>query len=374
MSKRIWTSMMGLAMLVVPWHALASGFANSDLSASAAGVGNAFVATANDASAMAFNPAGIAWQDGVSLMAGGSLLRARNNSLKATTQVASNTGGKRSAYHAYVTVMPHTSNLGFGLAYVTAFDANNNWDSLGTGFGVTDLNIQRASADAVYAFSSSLALALGGDWYIGKAALSQGAVRFDGRSKGDAFGGHASLMWRPWYGWSFGLLARSGSKVKFGGNGGTLSLQLPDQVSIGVAHDFTDNIRLELDADWMHWSKLKNLNVVGGTAAQSQALNLHDSVSAMAGLTWTWRENSTFRFGYTFDGAASKDISTRFNPALSDQDGHRLSVGVGFDAFGFHTDVSYSYTFYPKKTVAGLASGTLRDRRQALLVSVSKVF
>jgi long-subunit fatty acid transport protein len=366
-------SMIALAMLGVSAQAHAGGFANSDLSASAAGVGNAFVATANDASAMAFNPSGIAWQDGVSLMGGGSLIRSRNNSLKTPSITYPNTISQQpSAYHAYAAVMPHTSNLGFGLAYVTAFDVNNNWSTLGTGFGVTDINIQRASADAIYSFSSSLAMAVGGDWYIGKAALSQGTVRFDGRSKSDAFGGHASLMWRPWYGWSFGLMGRTGPKVKFSGNGGILSLQLPDQVAVGVAHDFTDNIRLELDADWMHWSKLKNLDVVGGTAAQTNALNLRDSVSAMAGLTWTWRENATVRVGYTFEGAASK--STGFNPALADQDGHRISLGGGFDAFGFHTDASYSYTFYPKKTMAGLVSGTLRDRRQALLVSVSKVF
>ncbi|HXH64283.1 MAG TPA: outer membrane protein transport protein [Mariprofundaceae bacterium] len=373
MNKRIWMSVIGLAMLALPAHARASGFANGDLSASAAGVGNAFTATANDASAMAFNPSGIAWQDGVSLMAGGSLIRSRNNSLKTTSVTYPNsTKQQRAAYQVYATVMPHTSNLGFGLSYVTAFDANNDWSLLGTGFGVTNLNIQRASADAIYAVSSNLAVAIGGDWYIGKAALSQGTVRFDGRSKGDAFGGHASLMWRPWYGWSFGVMGRSGPKVKFNGNGGTLSLQLPDEVMLGVAHDFTDSLRLEVDADWMHWSKLKNLNVIGGTAAQTNALNLRDSVSAMAGLTWAWRENATVRFGYTFDGAASK--SSGFNPALADEDGHRISLGGGFDAFGFHTDASYSYTFYPNKTFAGLASGTLRDRRQALLVSVSKVF
>jgi len=374
MSNRAWMSMMGLAMLVVgPLHADASGFANSDLSASAAGVGNAFVATANDASAMAFNPAGIAWQDGVSLMGGGSLIRARNSSLKTTAVVYPNgTAQQRTAYHVYAAVMPHTSNLGFGLGYVTAFEADNNWSLMGPSFGVTDVNINRLSADAVYAVSSSLALAAGGDWYVGKMALGQGAGRFDGRSKSNAFGGHASLMWRPWYGWSFGLMGRSGSKVKFSGDGGTLTMQLPDELTVGVAHDFTDSIRLELDADWMRWSKLKNLDVIGGAAAQSQALNLRDSLSVMAGLTWTWRENATFRFGYAFDGGASK--TTGFNPAMADQDGHRISIGSGFDAFGFHTDVSYSYTFYPNKTVAGLISGTLRDRRQALLVSVSKVF
>jgi long-chain fatty acid transport protein len=374
MSKRTWMmSTTALAMLVASVQAHASGFANSDLSASAAGVGNAFVATANDASAMAFNPAGIAWQDGVSLMAGGSLLRTRNSSLKSPTGIVySNTGTEQGVYQAYATVMPHTSNLGFGIAFLPAFNVNNDWSSLGAGFGVTDLNIQRVSLDAVYAFSSNLALAVGGDWYFGKATLSQGTVRFDGRSNGDAFGGHASLMWRPWYGWSFGVMGRSGSKVKFSGNGGNLSVQLPDQVMVGVAHDFTDTIRLELDADWMRWSELKNLNVIGGTAAQTNALNLRDTVSAMAGLTWAWRENAVVRIGYTFDGGASK--STGFNPALADQDGDRLSIGGGFDAFGFHTDVSYSYTFYPNMNVTGLASGTLRDRRQSLLVSVSKVF
>ena len=112
--------------------------------------------------------------------------------------------------------------------------------------------------------------------------------------------------------------------------------------------------------------------IIGGTAAQTQAVDLRDSMSAMAGLTWTWTENATFRFGYAFDGAASKGAS--FNPSMADQDGQRLSLGGGFDAFGFHTDVSYTYSFYPNKAVSGLVTGTYRDRRQALLVSFSKVF
>jgi len=372
MTRCVRLALAGALILAGPAVAAAGGFANTDLSASAAGVSNAFVATANDASAMAFNPSGIAWQDGVSLMGGGSLIRSRNASLKQPTVIYPDTGGRRSAYHVFAAVMPHGHNLGFGMSYVTAYDTDDNWSTLGGSFGVTDINIQRLSADAIYAVSSSLAVSVGADWYRGKAALSQGLVRFDGRSKANAFGGHASLMWRPRYGWSFGLMGRTGSKVKFNGNGGTLSLQLPAEVTAGVAHDFTDHLRLEIDGDWTRWSSLKNLNVVGGAAAQTQALNLRDSVSGMAGLTWTWVENGTFRFGYAFDGAASKGAS--FNPAMADQDGQRLSLGGGFDAFGFHTDVSYTYAFYPNKAVTGLVAGTYRDRRQALLVSFSKVF
>lgn len=357
MSNRAWMSMMGLVMLAMPLHAYASGFANTDLSASAAGVANAFVATANDASAMAFNPAGIAWQDGVSLMATGSLIRTRNASLKTPAAVYPDSFGTlRPTSDVFATVMPHTSNLGFGLSYVSAFDADNNWSLMGNGFGVNDVNIHRLSADAVYAVSSSLALAIGGDWYYGRAVLNQGGSGFDGRTKSGAFGGNAALMWRPWYGWSFGLMGRAVRGLKFSGGGRTLTMQLPEELTVGVAHDLTDNIRLELDADWLRWAALKKLAVV----------------SEMAGLTWTWRPNATFRLGYAFD--AGTGTASNFNPALDSVNGHRISFGSGFDAFGFHTDVSYSYTFYPNKTVAGLVPGTFRDRRQALLVSISKVF
>jgi long-subunit fatty acid transport protein len=76
--------------------------------------------------------------------------------------------------------------------------------------------------------------------------------------------------------------------------------------------------------------------------------------------------------GYAYDQGANR--SAGFNPVIADQDGHRISLGAGGEAYGIHLDIAYIYTYYTKKTVTGAFAGTYRDRKQAVSFSVSRIF
>jgi len=94
----------------------------------------------------------------------------------------------------------------------------------------------------------------------------------------------------------------------------------------------------------------------------------------MLGLTWYWREKTQFRFGYAFEGGATRKQG--FNARLVDGDGHRFSLGAGTELMGAHFDIAYSYIFYPARTIAsgGAFDGKYRQRRQTLALSISKRF
>lgn len=352
--------------------AQAAGFASSAYSTSGLGVANAVVAGADDVSAAAYNPSGIAWQDGIQGMFG-MAVEFRNSSVKRGTAIAPNTGTAGNLNHLYLSWMPRESNLGVSLAYNRPYDVENNWTTAFAGTGRTLIRMDRLSLDAIYRLNSDMAFSVGGDWYLSKAEMTQPGQSFSGSGK-KSFGGHVSMKWKAAPLWSVGVLARVGAKIKLSdASNRSMEIKLPDELTVGVSHDMADAFRLELDANWSRWSKLKNLNVLSGaTVVQSNVLDMKDSLTMMAGLTWFWRENSQFRFGYAYEQGANSDAG--FHPILADQTGHKLSLGAGGDLFGVHLDLAYAYTFYPKSTVTGTYAGTYRDRRQSLALSVSKSF
>ncbi|MCF7821186.1 MAG: outer membrane protein transport protein [Mariprofundaceae bacterium] len=351
----------------------AGGFSNPNMSASALGVANAVVASADDVSAAAYNPAGIAWQDGIQAMLGVEA-QYRNSSVKLNSAVAPNRGSAGNPGHFYASWMPHDGAVGVALGYNTPYELDNDWAlAFPASAGTSKLRLDRFTLDAIYAVNSSLAVAGGLDWYLSSADITLPGQSFSAKDK-TGLGGHVSMKWKPAPTWSVGAMARLGSSIKFSnGLSQTLNLKLPDEFTLGVAHDIADAVRLELDAEWSRWSRLKDLNVMAGTTVlQSHLLNMNDSLTLMAGATWFWRENAQFRFGYAYDQEAAG--STGFNPVVADQTGHKASLGAGGDAFGFHADLALSYTFYPKRTVTGPFAGTYRDQRYSLALSVSKGF
>jgi len=352
----------------------AGGISNPNMSASALGVANAVVAGADDVSAAAYNPAGIAWQDGIQAMLGVDV-QYRTSSVKlGSGAIAPNGAAAANPGHFYASWMPHDGSVGFALAYNTPYDLDNDWAlAFPASAGISQLKINRLSLDTIYAVNSSLAVSGGVDWYLSSAEMSIPGQSFSAKDK-TAFGGHISMKWKPAPTWSIGAMARLGSEIKFSnGLAQSLNVKLPDEFTLGVAHDIADTVRIELDAAWSRWSKLKDMNVMSGaTLLQSHTLNMHDSVTLMAGATWFWRENAQFRFGYAYDQEAND--STGFNPVIADQAGHKASLGAGADLFGFHTDLAVSYTFYPQRTVTGVYAGTYSDRRYSAALSVSKGF
>lgn len=341
-------------------------------SGAGAGVADAFAATASDASAIAYNPAGMAWLPGVTVT-GGISLNYRDSSVKVPAGIGTNAGTDPSIAHIYATWAPLDSRWGAGFGFAPLYQLNNDWSAAFPSLSANKVMVDHASFDTVYAVSSSLAIAAGFDWYITRATMVQAGNSFDD-SDFASFGGHASLMWKPAPAWSAALVYRSGAKVSVSGvSSQKLAFKLPDEVTAAIAHDLTDAWRLEVDVRWSRWSAMKEMNVTGAAGVvQSNTLNLRDTVNVMAGLTWTWYPESQLRFGYAYDQGANK--TSGYNPLVADQDGHRTSIGFGGDVMGVHMDAAYSYTFYTKKTVTGTYAGTYRDRKQALVLSLTKSF
>jgi len=339
------------------------------------------VASIDSPAALAFNPSGIAWISPGLHIEGGGYLDYRDSSVKLPGGIAPNEGIESFAGSVFVAWVPKGSRISWGGGFAPLYHVVNDWSKAFPGTagvsgtsGVVDLTVHHLTGDMAYAVNSDLSIGLGADWYITRATLKQGAASSFVQNNYTGFGGHLSAMWKPMPAWSLGAMVRSGATIKLSGNlNDSMSIKLPDQFSVGISHDFADVWRLETDVKWTRWSTMTDLNVTkAGVISQLNALDLRDTITLMAGLTWSWGENSQIRAGYAYDQAANRSAS--FNPAIADQDGHRISLGLGGDAFNVHLDMAYQYVFFTKKAVQGAYAGTYRDRKQTVMFSVLKSF
>ncbi len=361
--KRIMIAAVVSLYALATMQAQAAGIANSDFSASGVGVANANVAGIADVSAASYNPAAIAWLDGVRIQ-GAFASRFRNSSEERVIGVESNNGKAKNTGGVHASWMPHDSNFGVSMAFTQPFSSYTVW-----GGDRTEIKSDRLSVDLIYAISSTLAVAHGIDIYQFKANLTQARARFSGKDKA-SFGVNIGVNWKPAPQWAVGLMLRSGTKAKIKSGAQQLNLDLPEQVNVGVSHDIGDAVRVEADLGYERWSRMKNLNVQG--SAISYATDLKDTFALRTSATWYWLPDTTLRMGYAYEQGANS--TSRFQRAIADQAGHTLSMGAGGEIFGMHIDIAYAYTFHSKQSTTGLIAGTYRDRKQTLAVSISKAF
>ncbi len=186
---------------------------------------------------------------------------------------------------------------------------------------------------------------------------------------------HAGMRWEFSPFWIFGAHARQGAKVNVSnGIGSNMDMNLPDELSLGVAHHLMDDeLRLELDMKYSKWSSLADMNVMNnGVVSQSVPVNLKATTDIALGATWFWRHDTQLRFGYAYEQGANKLAG--YQPAIADQTGHRISAGFGGIMSGMHLDVAWAGVFYPDANASGANAAAYSDARYSLMFTLTKKF
>lgn len=381
--------LMGLAA-----PAFAGGFQIGEMATRASGMGSAFTAVADDASAAWYNPAGVGFTQGGRLMAGSDALivpgatyapNAFSKGLGGAAVTVTTRAKNKTVFvpHAYYAYMDASSHLGgaiginspFGL--VTDWPANGPFASKNT---YSRIQMLMVNPSVVYQLSDHLSLAAGADYaYLANVDLNSTNQVLNGH--GDGWGGNAALLYRA-DGFSAGISYRSRIRVDIKGTavaqsslktlGGTSTsatsrLTLPDQVNIGLAYRPDKDWLLSLDVDWVNWKTYDAIRItydnaayrtavstlqtaVGATATGStnEPRNWRATTAFRAGVEWRCQPDMRVRFGYVFDPTPSSDVY--FSPSTPDSDRHIFSIGYGYDISAHTTlDLMYGYVYFMKR-------------------------
>jgi long-chain fatty acid transport protein len=168
------------------------------------------------------------------------------------------------------------------------------------------------------------------------------------------------------------------------------SIEFPAVAALGYAVKITDTVRVEVDVEWVQFSKYDELSLDAGQ--NNPLIQRPGSVNPMAPVvvpqkwddTWTYglgaewdvRSDLTLRAGYIF--LESPVPEETLAPTLPDADRHVISVGAGLHRNGHRLDVAYGYSVIgdrdisPEKNPA--YAGTYETRSHLMSVSYGYSF
>jgi len=425
MRKKLLGTCITAAVLGTATMSFGAGFKISEQGAKAMGMANAFTAQADDPSALAYNPAGIAYLKGTQFQAGSTIILVPQTEFAGTTNISGTTSvtekAKRDIFVAptfYATTSLENLPLTFGVGVNSFHPLAKTWNDSSTfrdaavNFSLKPINFQPTAA---YRFDSlNLSVAAGVDVTYAQASLQKNAyaaplggdlasIGIDATALG--YGYNLGVLWKPASNLSLGAAYRSKIKLGFDGESNWLGLTntaafpppynllpskgtsvmtsvsaditLPDALSLGVAWKPNDRLTLEFDVERTGWSCFKDLTTTFGAPltplTQTLPKNWKDVWAYRLGAQYAVTPKVDLRAGYAFDTSPVPDST--LGPELPDADRHNFSFGTGMHNDFGSVDVAYMWVHLVDRTVSNaLESGRFKSDYQLVAMSVTLKF
>ena len=385
MSRRrlVYSFLTVVFVLFLSTSAFGAGFALYEGSARGNVLGAGLTASADDPSAVFYNPAGITQLKGRQAMAGVTLI---SPMISVETQGVPALGTVNSDFkrnwffppHAYYT---HQLNekwwAGFGL--FSRFGLGTEFDSNWPGrYNSYKANIQTLELNPNIAYKINDKLSIAGGlslmWFdlelcrkLNTGALGVGDTDF--QLDGDSFGWGLNLAihYKPTDWMQAGVSYRSRVSQHVEGDvsvsrqisvpalgvnitnmGATGNLHLPDMIFAGVNFNIRPDLTLGGGIYWTRWDTYDKLQInfdrpFGAPASsQSTTRKAWDNVYRfLIGTEWKVNANWDLRLGYAFDECPAPDDTVDY--ILPDNDRHMFSFGFGYHRNNWALDFSYTY-------------------------------
>lgn len=393
--------------LLTSFNAQASGYFLKDQSAS--GQGAAFAgATAGatgDATALFFNPAGMAVVKGNEVVgvATGIMVNAKTDNARATRatrlgggaisgSTSSGDAGQDAVIPAGYAVYTVSPEMKLGLAITAPWGLISHYDETWAGryhgihSSLRTVNIQPTLS---YEVSPGLTLGAGAQIQYARARLTQGvdygsilaglgapvrpgSLDGYGEVRGDswAFGGTAGILYEPNPGTRIGLSWRSpvyhklsgegkfqgvpaALRASFADGGASATVSTPDIISAGLYHEVNASWAVMADVQWTNWSRFQELRINYDNPLRGDTVTderWRDAWLFSVGTQYKVNDKLTLRAGVALDKAPTPD-STR-TPRIPDADRYWVAVGAGYQVTDtMRVDVGYTHLFIKNQKV-----------------------
>jgi long-chain fatty acid transport protein len=386
------------ALLVMSGAASASGFALIEQSSS--GLGNAFAggsASAEDATTVFYNPAGMSRIDGKQLVVAAHAI---TPSAKYTSSsgVASggDAGGTAVIPNIYYTMeLKPGLKAGVGLNVPFGLETNYPLGWAGQNQAIkSKLETINLNPSISYQVNEALSLGLGVDYQHITGELSNygGPVLGTSVVKGtdNAWGYNLGALYNVDEKTRIGVAYRSAISYKLSGtvttslpfaNGPvTLDVKLPDSWSFSAVHKMNDTYEVMADISRTNWSTFKQVNVLNsaGTSISNTIENWKDTMRYSVGATHTYNEQWKARAGLAYDEAPVPDANR--TARIPDNNRTWLALGGQYKpAKDKAIDFGYAHLFVKDSTInsptpAPALVGTYKNKVDILSVQYTQSF
>ncbi len=336
--------------------------------------GNAFAATADNPSAIYYNPAGLTQLEGQNLQAGLYAITV-NSRYKSPSGDRSETEFEiQGVPQFYYALSPQNKPFAVGLGVYAPYGLGLEWPETASFRTLAlEARLTYACLNPVFAWQihPTLAVGLGPTINVGRVRFRQGI-----RTPGDGFefqgdgvgaGWNAGVLWQPHPQWSFGVSYRSASSINFTGDSEpkpylsaertSAEIDFPQFVVAGVSFRPNDRWNVEVDVDWTDWDALNTLVFRKPSGDSPLPFNWRSSFMYEFGLTRRLSDGYFVSGGYFFSENSTSDRN--FNPSVPDTDQHVFSLGVGRKGPRWSWAAAYQLITGPWRTVSQSESASL---------------
>jgi long-chain fatty acid transport protein len=340
-------------LILSPHSARAVGFRLPNQDPEGIARGNAFVATADNPSAVYYNPAGITQLEGDQVHAGLYLISAdteySSSFGKANTDTTLQAVPQLYYTHG-IQAYPVTLGLGVYAPYGLGLDYGDN-----PPFGPIAQRgeLLYAAVNPVVAWRAhrTLSIAIGPTINYSDVDLENFSFKFRGNDV--AFGFSAGVFWHPIEKLAFGASYHSATELDYSGhsyvpafslgrNATSAEAHFPQFIAVGVSFRPTKNWNFECDVDWTDWDSLNQIEFERDDSVTIPYLfNYQSSYMYEFGVTRQMEQGWFMSAGYIFSETSSPDKD--FNPIVPDLNLHLGSIGFG--RRGKHWDWAVGYHF-----------------------------
>ena len=325
--------------------------------------GNAFVATADNPSAIYYNPAGITQLEGDNIRAGIYVISADTKFTSPGGATAQTDTSLQTVPQIYYVHSFSNAPISLGLGVYAPYGLSLDWGNNSPFSTVAESgSLLYASINPVIAWrvNHALSIAIGPTINYSQAEFKRAIGVIPGdqfKFEGDDtdFGLNAGILWQPHPMWSFGASYRLATTLNYQGTastspsppypastGSSAAINFPQFVMGGISFRPTTNWNLEFDLDWTEWSDVKTITVKN-TAFGDQTLPLYYRSSFIYdfGVTRQLGKGYFASVGYIYSENSSPDAN--FYPLIPDANLHLGSLGFG--RHGKHWDWAIAYHF-----------------------------
>ncbi len=339
-------------------------------------LGEAFVAQADDPTAVAFNPAGLA-------QLRGNQITFQTTVCNAYTEHTSPTGEKTDIEDKWQPVpsLFATSDfgrddlsVGLGLSFPNGLSSEWSRDSFARYVSTfSNLIIADINGAVGWRLADNLLIGAGLNYYSEAELRSEqdaGALLggtpngMDVRSRleadGTAVGGNIGAIWTVTPGHRLAAVYHQGYSIDYDGDlslagtksGIETSIDVPTAVVLGYAVDITDDLVVEFNIDWTDWSSIDDIVIVFDTPGMPnvvQAQGYSDAIAYKVGAEYQCSDALALRCGYIFNEQAIPEANWR--PSLPESDTHFLTAGFGYDWDRLTIETAFQLIVYETRTI-----------------------
>lgn len=341
--------------------------------------GNAFVATADNPSAIYHNPAGISQLDEGNHFSIGTYL------ISANVDFESATGGPDGETDESIQVVPQLhyvrnladSKFSVGVGLYAPYGLGIEWDGSPFPTLAEEGELIYTSLNPVFAYQVTPNLSLAGGITVNysEVDLTQEILpgeEFNVSGDGTDIGFNLGLLWNISSQFTLGAAYRSETEIDYDGESQALSilaatqdfvdtsasLVFPEYLDVGVAFRPSDKWLFEVNVDWTNWDAVDDTVFVGTALGEIVLpLNYESSFIYEFGLTRTLKNQFLLSAGYIFsENSVPDETFTPFNP---DADFQLGSIGISSREGKIGWSFGYHFAYNGGRDVTGNQTGSL---------------